>query len=92
MKLYFTYVFVACAEDETMVLSPWIYTDTQQCGDLISSVPDLYNDLYLSECQRQMGLDQKPTSVNNADVTTCYGMNNGTSKYQATLCCPGRAN
>ena len=78
-----------CEADETEIYSPWMYSSSVSCGELRGAVPDFYNEVYRSECQRQLGLHVQPPSVSNADIGLCYGLNNGTTKYQAKVCCPG---
>ncbi|ELU12220.1 hypothetical protein CAPTEDRAFT_201716 [Capitella teleta] len=77
-----------CDQDQTAISSPWLFSTAKTCPDLISGVPDYYNDIYRSECQRQLGLDEKPDSVPRANVEECYNLNNGTFKYRSTVCCP----
>ncbi|ELU12006.1 hypothetical protein CAPTEDRAFT_205497 [Capitella teleta] len=79
----------SCDQDQTAINSPWLFSTTKTCPDLISGIPDYYNDIYRSECQRQLGLDEKPDSVPRANVEECYNLNNGTFKYRSTVCCPG---
>eukprot|EP00914_Ancora_sagittata_P033023 GHVO01066716.1.p1 GENE.GHVO01066716.1~~GHVO01066716.1.p1 ORF type:complete len:102 (+),score=8.55 GHVO01066716.1:477-782(+) len=77
-----------CGDETTGIRSPWLFSESDNCADLISTVPDYYNDVYLSECARQMGTE-KPKKIDNAVVNECYDMGNGTVKYKSTICCPG---
>jgi hypothetical protein len=77
-----------CPAGTTLINSPWLFSNSDTCPDLISSVPDFYNDVYLSECARQTGTP-KPQSIDTAVIKECYDMNNGTVKYKASVCCPG---
>jgi hypothetical protein len=74
----------------TSIYTPWIFTTSESCGDLIAGIPDYYKPIYLSECQRRMGLAEEPFSVPRADVIECYDMGNGTVKYRSEVCCSGK--
>ena len=80
---------VVCEDDETEVRSRWQFTETEECTELIHGVPDVYSEGFRSDCQWALNLNELPPSVGEAYVTECFPLTNGTTKFQAQICCKG---
>ena len=75
-----------------MISTRWqfVAADTDSCSNLISGTPDVYNNVYRTDCQLALNTATLPHSIANAYVDDCFTLTNNTVKYRATVCCQGR--
>ena len=82
--------FLECGASQVLVITGWIFSDTQTCPDVFGDLVDFYQQQYLSECARWLGYDE-PYSIDDAKVEKCFQYpNNGTVRYRSSVCCPGK--
>ena len=83
-----------CGAGELEVRTGWLEKDDVECGTLISSIADFYDENYRRECQRWMGTPEMPPSIAKAYIIDCRAKSRAEQakyvKYKVKVCCEGR--
>ena len=84
------YRLVTCADDQTKVVTRWLYRENTDCGTMNGEITNYYDDDFRYECQWWMGLAELPERIETSALSQCFKLTNGTIKYSMEVCCLGK--